>query len=166
MPEKKEKQKLVCVRGMSVEGKYSAIYMGDETITVNKISTGLIILSFVLFALAMFFASMLFPFFWIRLSFPIIGGIAGYILATKFLKGKKYKTFKYYDLSCFISARADFTIITGSNAMFTIRGLPRKQEKFLTAFEDDIAKTGKYKLLQKGDKFIVENTEDLTTDRK
>lgn len=140
----------------SLMGKTATIVACEDRLEIYTTGTWLIILCLWILAAAMFWLSLYLNNYIISIIFTLIGGISGYIIASKLYLGKLTETFEYKDVTCFMYTAPEFTVVKSDNYLFGFRLLPKSKTKLIANLTEAFKDNKNYTFVSKNGKYYVE----------
>lgn len=145
----------------SLMGKTATIVACEDRLEIYTTATWLIILSLWVMAGAMFWLSLLFNNLIVSILFTLIGGISGFLLASKLYIGKLTETFAYKDVNCFMYTAPEFTIVKTDNFLFSIRLLRKAKAKLIANLTQATKNSKDFNFVHKNGKYYIEPKNEL-----
>lgn len=117
--------------GTSLYGKFATILLTDTAIEFHTTSTFLFILTAWLFACVGFAVGLFTGIYALIIVLSVSFGVLGALLVWKCYVGKLRERYAYNDVTSFVLNGAECTINTKDNKMYSIRMLPKRQQKLM-----------------------------------
>lgn len=146
--------------GASLYGKFATILLTDTAMEFHTTSTFLFILTAWLFACIGFVIGVFIGMYVLMLVLPVLFGIIGAVLVWKCYVGRLKERYAYNDIASFVLSGADCTINTKDNKMYTIRMLPKRQQKLMGNLYTVLEENTSFTLKKDGNYFRVKSKKE------
>lgn len=150
--------------GTSLYGKFATILLTDTAIEFHTTSTFLFILTAWLFACIGISIGIFTGIYALVIALAVLLGVLGAVLVWKCYVGKLKERYAYNDIASFVLSGAECTINTKDNKMYSIRMLPKRQQKLMGSLYTVLEEHTSFTLEKDGNYFRIKSKREAVED--
>lgn len=149
------------LKGVSLYGRFANVLLTETAVEVHVTPSWLFLLGMWLAAIPGMILGLLFDGYLMLVVFTLLFGTIGVLAVWNLYIGKLTEKYSYNDISSFVCGGAEMSINMKNYKLYTLRMLPKRQEKMLTALEQIMYEHTSFVLKEDGEYYRVINKREL-----